>query len=144
MNAALIERWMWIAIRLFDGGVEDNAAVASAAGMLPYNDLSAIDKGGRLRKEWASNVKLQYPIRCGVHRGRVTDVPCMTCNRPAPYENLHCCFKIDGADWHRDKFKIELAQKAKKDEQRAKVAAARATRKKKVTAKPKGAKRGED
>ena len=144
MNAALIERWMWIAIRLFDGGVEDNAAVASAAGLLPYNDLSAIDKVGRLRKEWASNVKLQYPIRCGVHRGRVTDGPCTTCNRPAPYENLHCCFKVDGADWYRDKFKIELAQKAKKDEQRAKVAAARATRKKKVTAKPKGAKRGKD
>ena len=144
MNAALIERWMWIAIRLFDGGVEDNAAVASAAGMLPYNDLSAIDKVGRLRKEWASNVKLQYPIRCGVHRGPVTEVPCTTCNRPAPYENLHCCFKVDGADWHRDKFKIERAQKAKKDEQRAKVASARATRKKKATAKPKGAKRGKN
>ena len=144
MNATLIERWMWIAIRLFDGGVDDNAAVASAAGMLPYNDLSAIDKVGRLRKEWASNVKLQYPIRCGVHRGRVTEVPCTTCNRPAPYENLHCCFKVDGADWYRDKFKIELAQKAKKDEQRAKVASARATRKKKATAKPKGAKRGKN
>ena len=70
-------------------------------------------------------------------------MPCLTCNHP-DFLDLKYSFTVDGMNWHRDKFKIELAQKVKREEQRAKVAAARATRKKKVTAKPKGAKRGKD
>lgn len=143
MNARILDRKTVACIGLILGGVTDDAQVASAAGLQPYRDLSQIDWVRRLRKVLLEAVNLQYPVRCDHHRGLVTTVPCLTCNHP-DFLDLKYSFTVDGMNWHRDKFKIELAQKVKREEQRAKVAAARATRKKKVTAKPKGAKRGKD
>ena len=121
MNARILDRKTVACIGLILGGVTDDAQVASAAGLQPYRDLSQIDWVRRLRKVLLETVDLQYPVRCNHHRGLVTTVPCLTCNHP-DFLDLKYSFTVDGMNWHRDKFKIELAQKVKREEQRAKVA----------------------
>ena len=122
-----IERDVKIVWELIQGGIKDDAAIASAGGLQPYRHLDKIEFVKRVRDLAEAMVDLQYPIWCNHGRHRIKAIPCMSCNIQA---KLPPSYTIRGPEWDRDRQRITLAEIEVEEQRRKKNAAARAKRKK--------------